>query len=277
MPGRRHSAGQRPARWTSVYRLPGRRHRPRHDRGAAQPSSSSPSSRSSTAAPASAWRSSTASCRSTAAAAASTASPAAAPRITVELPRRPRPRQAPAPPSAVRGVTPCERARLLVVDDEASLLDFLSLLFQGEGYEVDTAALGRRGAPAAGRAQLRPGAVRHHDARRQRPRPAARDQGCRATQLGGDHDDRLHLDQVGDRGDEARRLRLHLEAVRRRRAQGGRAEGAREEPSWWTRTSTCGASSSSSYGFNNIIGQRPARCRRSSPSSSASRAPTRRS
>jgi two-component system response regulator PilR (NtrC family) len=30
--------------------------------------------------------------------------------------------------------------RLLIVDDEASLLDFLSLLFQGESYQVDTAA-----------------------------------------------------------------------------------------------------------------------------------------
>ena len=29
--------------------------------------------------------------------------------------------------------------RLLIVDDESSLLDFLSLLFQGEGYEVATA------------------------------------------------------------------------------------------------------------------------------------------
>jgi two-component system response regulator PilR (NtrC family) len=30
--------------------------------------------------------------------------------------------------------------RLLIVDDEVSLLDFLSLLFQGEGYEVETAS-----------------------------------------------------------------------------------------------------------------------------------------
>jgi two-component system response regulator PilR (NtrC family) len=29
--------------------------------------------------------------------------------------------------------------RLLLVDDESSLLEFLSLLFQGEGYSVDTA------------------------------------------------------------------------------------------------------------------------------------------
>src|SRR5436190_20672306 len=31
------------------------------------------------------------------------------------------------------------RPRLLLVDDEASILDFLTLLFQGEGYAVDTA------------------------------------------------------------------------------------------------------------------------------------------
>jgi len=31
------------------------------------------------------------------------------------------------------------RHRLLIVDDEASLVDFLSLLFQGEGYDVTTA------------------------------------------------------------------------------------------------------------------------------------------
>ena len=30
-------------------------------------------------------------------------------------------------------------ARLLIIDDEGSILDFLSLLFQQEGYEVDTA------------------------------------------------------------------------------------------------------------------------------------------
>ena len=29
--------------------------------------------------------------------------------------------------------------RILIADDEASMLDFLSLLFQGEGYEVETA------------------------------------------------------------------------------------------------------------------------------------------
>jgi len=32
------------------------------------------------------------------------------------------------------------KIRLLIVDDEVSLLDFLSLLFQGEGYEVETAS-----------------------------------------------------------------------------------------------------------------------------------------
>ena len=31
------------------------------------------------------------------------------------------------------------RNRLLIVDDEASLADFLSILFQGEGYDVATA------------------------------------------------------------------------------------------------------------------------------------------
>ena len=32
-----------------------------------------------------------------------------------------------------------ERARLLVVDDESSIVDFLSLLFEEEGYSVETA------------------------------------------------------------------------------------------------------------------------------------------
>ncbi|HWN41184.1 MAG TPA: response regulator, partial [Thermoanaerobaculia bacterium] len=32
-----------------------------------------------------------------------------------------------------------ERARLLVVDDESSIVDFLSLLFEEEGYAVRTA------------------------------------------------------------------------------------------------------------------------------------------
>ena len=34
---------------------------------------------------------------------------------------------------------PAAGRRLLVVDDEASLLDFLSLLFRDDGYEVETA------------------------------------------------------------------------------------------------------------------------------------------
>ena len=55
-----------------------------------------------------------------------------------------------------------------------------------------------------------------------------------------DHDDRLHLDQERDRGDEARRLRLRPEAVRRRRAQGRRPPRAREARAWSRRTSTCG-------------------------------------
>ena len=33
-----------------------------------------------------------------------------------------------------------ERARLLVVDDESSIVDFLSLLFEEEGYAVETAS-----------------------------------------------------------------------------------------------------------------------------------------
>jgi DNA-binding NtrC family response regulator len=40
----------------------------------------------------------------------------------------------------VAAPTPSPRARLLVVDDEESLLEFLALLFREEGYEVDTAS-----------------------------------------------------------------------------------------------------------------------------------------
>jgi len=36
--------------------------------------------------------------------------------------------------------------RLLIADDEESLLDFLSLLFQQEGYEVETALSAEGGA-----------------------------------------------------------------------------------------------------------------------------------
>ncbi len=122
-----------------------------------------------------------------------------------------------------------ELASLLIVDDEASLLDFLTLLVRAGGLPGD-------------------------DRRARSPTPAT----CSATndfdlvlcdmmmpdgngldllreikQSGdahlGHHDDRLHLDQDGDRGDEARRLRLRVQAVRRRGAQDPGAEGARED------------------------------------------------
>ena len=38
------------------------------------------------------------------------------------------------------GPAPRGKPRLLVVDDEESLLEFLALLFRDEGYELDSAA-----------------------------------------------------------------------------------------------------------------------------------------
>ena len=126
-----------------------------------------------------------------------------------------------------------------------------------EGYEVTTAALGRaRPATLLAEQRLRPRALRHHDAGRQRPRPAARDQGQSTPAHRGHHDDRLHLDQVGDRGDEAGRLRLRLEAVRRRRAKIV-VQKALEKAELVRRERLPAPRAGAEYTFDNIIGKSP--------------------
>src|SRR5579864_2384211 len=119
------------------------------------PTCSIPSSPSSTAAPASAWRSSTASSRTTAAGCGSRALRAAAPRSPSSCPPPAPARRCSAtsrpsrPPSRRRSRadgprlpgpsgTLAMRASMLIVDDEPSILEFLAMLFESEGFGDET-------------------------------------------------------------------------------------------------------------------------------------------
>ena len=106
--------------------LPARfqRHRARHERGAAHAPVPAVPVVLRPAAPASAWRSSTASSTSTAAGSRSTASSAREPRIRVELPVGATPVAAAA--VGIAGARRWRRRSVLIVDDERSLVDFLT-------------------------------------------------------------------------------------------------------------------------------------------------------
>ncbi|CAA9405401.1 MAG: Response regulator of zinc sigma-54-dependent two-component system, partial [uncultured Phycisphaerae bacterium] len=79
----------------------------------------------------------------------------------------------------------------------------------------------RRGGAARGPGAVRPAHHRHADAPDGRHDAARRGQAAAAGHAG-DRDDRVRDDRDGDRRDEARRVRLHPEAVRRRRDQAAR-------------------------------------------------------
>ncbi len=134
------------------------------------------------------------------------------PRPGRRRPWRPRrPRQAPpgdalmAATTATTAAPSSDRARLLVIDDEASIVDLLTLVLAGEGYQVEAAHSVTEARQHPRPPRLRPRPLRHDDARRQRARPAQGDQvrGDR-NDPGRDHDDRLHLHQGGHRRHEAR-------------------------------------------------------------------------
>ena len=130
--------------------------------------------------------------------------------------------------SARRGRHMTAKARILVVDDERSMQEFLEIFFRREGYHVVTA-----GDLETARTHLEedefdvvitdiqmPGGSR--------ARSAAR--GARGLAgIHRDHDHRLREHRDGDRRDEGRRLRLHHQALQGRRDQARRREGAREE------------------------------------------------
>ena len=252
----------------------GRGHRPRHGAPRSAPACSSRSSRSSTAAPGSAWRSSTGSCRSTAASWRSTAGRAAARASSCELPRRAR-RSRRRRWRGSRGPWVIAwQPRLLVVDDEASCWSSWASSSRARATASRPRAsvaearrmLGERGYDLVLCDILMPDGS---------GLDLLREVQARRRGHGGDHDDRLHLDQLGDRGDEARRLRLHLQAVRRRGAQGGGAEGAREGRAGRRERLPASASSRSATASATSSGAGP-RCAPCSRSSTAWRAPARR-
>ena len=155
---------------------------------------------------------------------------------------------------------------LLIVDDEASLLDFLSLLFAAGGLR------GRR--PRARSSEAR-GAAR---------RATSFDLVlCDIMMPDGNGLDLLReikaaerahrrsimmtaytSTKIGDRGDEARRLRLRLQAVRRRRAQGRASQKALEKTELCRREPLPARASSSSATPSTTSSAGARGCRRSS-------------
>ena len=150
--------------------------------------------------------------------------------VTILLPRerqRPPDLGADRSPSGGRPVT-AGGPRLLIVDDEKSLRDMLAVSLPQAGIRGPDRRQLHRGRRRRG--PLEPGRhpLRHQDAGRQRPRPAAA-RPRREAPDAGHHDHRAHLDRGRRRGDEARRRRLHLQAVQQRRARPRRPAGARRE------------------------------------------------
>ena len=117
---------------------------------------------------------------------------------------------------------------MLIVDDEKSLRDMLQLLFHKQGFEATTAANYTEGVAAAIRLEPRRHPLRHQDARRERPGPAF-PRPRRGPSDARHHDHGPHLDRGRDPGPQARRHRLHPEAVQQRRARDDRPPGARGE------------------------------------------------
>ena len=79
------------------------------------------------------------------------------------------------PRAAARGgARVSSRARVLVVDDERSMQEFLEIFLRSEGYDAVAVGDVAVGARAARARRLRPRDHRHPDAGRQRPRAAAR-------------------------------------------------------------------------------------------------------
>ena len=112
---------------------------------------------------------------------------------------------------------------------------------------------GRDHQPAAGaaaprRADLRRAGRRQRDAGAERPRSDSRVRGVDARRRApaDPDDDGARHGRERDRGDEARRARLPAEAVRDRRAAGGRAARARASAAAHRATATCSASATSS-------------------------------
>ena len=137
-------------------------------------------------------------------------------------------RKPPPPPAVLEPAgMPQERSgSVLVVEDDPAMRDLLTEELSDAGFDVE-AAPHRGGGPGARAGH--PVRSDHHrpaDAGDGRLRPdPRRDAAARAASRR--HDHRVRVDRDRDPGGQARRLRLHRQAVRDRGAAAGRRQGAR--------------------------------------------------
>ena len=107
--------------------------------------------------------------------------------------------------------------------------EILETLLTREGYQVRLASNAGRGPRAGADAAVRRGHRRHDDAGHGRHHRARRAQENRRRPAGAD-DHRVRVDRERDQRDEARRLRLHHQAVQERRGAGRAAQRAGAAP-----------------------------------------------
>ena len=120
-------------------------------------------------------------------------------------------------------------ARVLVVDDERSMRELLTIVLKRDGYEVLVADDGRAGDRAAEEAARRHPDHRHPDAADERRRRPARGQEHRPRDHQHRHD-RVRVDRHRGRGAAARRRRLRPQVAERgQRAAAAGAQGARAQ------------------------------------------------
>ena len=156
------------------------------------------------------------------------------------------------PPTPARA---SERAaRILVVDDERSMRELLAIVLGREGYEVVVAESGRQ---ALDELERRPVDLLISDIHM----PDMTGLDVLRTAKGMNPDLRRHhghgvrLDRDGDRGAAHGRLRLHPQAVQRRRAEDRRRSARSSGAGCGARTCCSSAPSASAHQFSNIIGR----------------------
>ena len=121
------------------------------------------------------------------------------------------------------------KASVLVVDDEAAIRDSLRMILEYEGYRVEEASSGARGAGAGRRPPPERDVPRRQDAGDGRARGAARAARARRRPAGGG-DQRARRHRHRGRGDAARRLRLPGEAAAARSRAARAAQRGRDRP-----------------------------------------------
>ena len=116
-------------------------------------------------------------------------------------------------------------SKLLLIDDEEDVRYSFQRIFDSPEIELATAVQRRGGIEGHSQIQARPRAHGRAHGRHDRPGNAAPHPPDR-SQAAGHSDDRLRHHADRHRGDEARRLRLPAQAVRRAQAQGNRRQRA---------------------------------------------------